>query len=80
MPWEDLFKIYGPLGALGGGFFYLLKFILEHYKEDITSRVTLAASIDGLANSINDNRRVLDDVKRVIDDLRRGGNGSQPHA
>jgi len=73
--WIEVLKATGPVGILAVVVYYLLKFILDHYKEDIQSRVTLAASIDGLTNSTIENRRVLEDVRRLLDQLRRGNGG-----
>lgn len=54
----DILKIYGPLSLGWVVAAYLLKFILDRYKDDIDARVKLAMSLDGLA--------------RVIDGMTRG--------
>ena len=52
MEYGDLIKTYGPLALFVPLFFYLLRFILVNYKEDIESRVKLASSLDNLASIV----------------------------
>lgn len=50
--WFDLLKIWGPL-ALGWPIAYILiRFIMDHYKADIESRVKLATALDALTRSV----------------------------
>lgn len=48
----DLVKIWGPLGIGWVVAAYLLKFVLDRYKDDIDSRIKLALSLDGLSKII----------------------------
>lgn len=50
--WVDLLKLWGPL-TFGWVIAYLLiRFIMEHYKADIDSRVKLATALDALTRSV----------------------------
>ena len=49
----DILKIYGPLSLGWIVAAYLLKFVLDRYKDDIESRVSLATSLDALSKVID---------------------------
>ena len=48
----DIVKIYGPLSLGWVVAAYLLKFILDRYKDDIEARVNLATALDALSKVI----------------------------
>ena len=48
----DILKIYGPLSLGWIVAAYLLKFVLDRYKDDIQARVDLATALDGLSKVI----------------------------
>ena len=46
-------QVYGPLALGWIVAAYLLKFVLDRYKDDIDARVKLATALDGLTSIIN---------------------------
>ncbi len=49
----EVVKIYGPLALGWVVAAYMLKFVLDRYKDDIESRVKLATSLDSLSRVID---------------------------
>lgn len=49
---SDVVKLWGPLSLGWVLAIYLLKFVLDRYKDDIDSRVKLSMSLDALSKVI----------------------------
>ena len=49
---SDVIKLWGPLSLGWVLALYLLKFVLDRYKDDIDSRIKLAMSLDNLSRVI----------------------------
>lgn len=54
MEWTEFIKVYGPLALGWVAAFYMLKFVLDRYKDDIDARVRLANALDALTKIIDD--------------------------